>query len=418
MPATPLLPLDTFRQIMGFHPWHFWQLAGAGVPVNSACNDLIYQYPWQNADARARDDILAAIATAEDRLRSYLGYPIAPQYVTAEIPAARYLATDAWRYGYAGADGNWLTVTLDDGYVQAIGTESLTLIGEAAVTASDLDGDGVQESWSASIATTVTDAAEVAAYFTAADRWDGSAVGAAWRIQPITVTISGGTATITGRRWLLVKPIKLQGVAVTASDLSATDDVNFVSTIAIYQRTTGDGGRATLIYDTLPYPDWCAGCSSGSGSPTDPAAVATGTARMAVSDSRRGIIRYGGATLNTDTGIWYASPCGPCTPPQRIRLTYLAGVPLVSGQVDPAWATIVARMAAAELARPVCACESANRELARWQVDLARTGGNNDEQFGAISADDLTNPFGTRRGHVYAWREVHNRKTLRGLYAG
>jgi hypothetical protein len=215
-----------------------------------------------------------------------------------------------------------------------------------------------------------------------------------------------------------VKPVLLEGLAVTRADLDATADSSFVSSIAVYQRTTGDAGEATLVYDTLPWPDWCGDCGAASGSPTDPAAVGTGTARMAVSDSRNGIIRYGGATYNADTGIWSSHGCGGCASPSRIRLTYLAGVPLVNGQIDPTWATIVARLAAAELARPICACESANRELSRWQVDLARTGGNNDEQYGAISATDLDNPLGTRRGQVYAWRQIINLRTLRGLYAG
>jgi hypothetical protein len=140
---------------------------------------------------------------------------------------------------------------------------------------------------------------------------------------------------------------------------------------------------------------------------------------MAISDSRRGIVRYGAATYDATTDTWYSDNAGSCWPPQRMTISYLAGVPLVGNQMDPKWATIVARLAAAELARPVCACESANRELYRWQVDLARTGGNNDEQFGAISQTDLDNPLGgTRRGHIYAWRQIQHLRSMRGLYAG
>lgn len=413
---TPLLPLDTFRQLMGFHPWHFWQLAGQSVPVSSECNTLVYQHPWQAADTRARSDILTAIETAEARLREYLGYPVAPQYVSTTLATPQYLATGMTRYGYTGADGQWLTVQLPDGYVQAIGSESLTLIGNAAVTASDLDNDGVKESWTATIATTVTDTAQIAAYFVAADRWDGSAVSDKWRVQPITVTISGGTATITGRRWLLVRPVLLEGLAVTATDLDATTDANFASTLAIYQRTTGSAGQATLIYDTQPWPGWC--CTGSGDNSADPGATATGTARMAINDSRRGIVHYGGATLNAETDEWVSTACGCYAPPQRLSINYLAGVPLVNGQMSPTWATIVARLAAAELARPICACESANRELYRWQEDLSRTGGNNDAVFGAISQDDLNNPFGPRRGGIYAYRQVTNLKIQRGLYAG
>lgn len=417
----PLLDLDTWFRLMGMHPWHSRQLAGERVPVSSQCNDIVYQYPWQAADVRSRSDIVVAIETAEARLREWLGYPVAPQYLTATITVPSYRATGLYRHGAAGVNGQWPTVTLPDGEVRAIGAESLTLIGNAAVTAQDLDGDEVKESWTASIATTVTDTAQIAAYFVAADRWDGSGVGDQWRIRPITVSISGGTATITGRRWLLVRPVLYEGLAVTSTDLDATTDANFASTIAIYQRTTGTADQATLIYDT--WPGWwgggyCCGSSPGNSS-TDPAAIATATARMAISDSRRGIVRYGAATYDATTATWYADGGGTCWPPQRMTISYLAGVPLVNGQMDPKWATIVARLAAAELARPICACESANRELYRWQVDLARTGGNNDEQFGAISAADLDNPLGgTRRGHIYAWRQIEHLRITRGRYAG
>ena len=75
--------------------------------------------------------------------------------------------------------------------------------------------------------------------------------------------------------------------------------------------------------------------------------------------------------------------------------------------------TITARLAAAELGRPLCACEPANKELARWQFDMARTAGNNDERF-AISAEDLNNPFGTRRGQAWAWKAVKNLRLTPG----
>jgi hypothetical protein len=82
--------------------------------------------------------------------------------------------------------------------------------------------------------------------------------------------------------------------------------------------------------------------------------------------------------------------------------------------MDKRYQVVVARMAAAELARPICACDVANRELYRWQFDLARTSGANDEGYGAVSATDLDNPFGTRRGHVYAWRFVKESRKLVG----
>ena len=68
------------------------------------------------------------------------------------------------------------------------------------------------------------------------------------------------------------------------------------------------------------------------------------------------------------------------------------------------------------MARPICACDTANREWYRWQQDLART--NKDDELYTVSPQDLNNPFGTRRGHVWAWRQVLNLHQKRGVFPG
>jgi hypothetical protein len=129
-------------------------------------------------------------------------------------------------------------------------------------------------------------------------------------------------------------------------------------------------------------------------------------------------VSLGVASYNTTTGIWTESSIPPCNPPDRAVIRTLAGYPLAAnGQMDPFWQTVIARFAAAELARPICGCDDANRELYRWQFDLARTSGAGDEAYGAISQDDLNNPYGTRRGHVFAWRAVQSRQPWRGFLA-
>ncbi|MCL5998277.1 MAG: hypothetical protein M1546_19825, partial [Chloroflexi bacterium] len=66
---TPLLPSDEFRRILGFSPYHFWQLADNDkARITSNCNPLVMQYAWQNADAIGRSEILEAIELAERRL--------------------------------------------------------------------------------------------------------------------------------------------------------------------------------------------------------------------------------------------------------------------------------------------------------------------------------------------------------------
>jgi hypothetical protein len=77
--------------------------------------------------------------------------------------------------------------------------------------------------------------------------------------------------------------------------------------------------------------------------------------------------------------------------------------------------TVVARLAAAELGRVVCGCDYANRELYRWQFDVSQTA-RGDELFG-ISQENLNNPLGTRRGHVYAWKFIMDQQQLTGILA-
>ena len=59
-----LLPLETLRAAIGYHPFHFWGLANATAPIRSNCNDALYQYAWQDAQQIGRADMLAAIETA------------------------------------------------------------------------------------------------------------------------------------------------------------------------------------------------------------------------------------------------------------------------------------------------------------------------------------------------------------------
>lgn len=435
-----LLPLDTWRSIISFHPTHFWGIAGTGteaLAVDTGCESIVRQYAWQNSDAVGRVEIAGAIETAETRLREYLGHSVAPRYTTAMLAWPQYLDLSLTRWSAIGSDERRLSVQLPEGYIQAIGVEQLTNIqAAAAVVYSDSDGDGIDDLFTVTAATPagLTDSKEIALYFAAVDRFNGAdftdAIGDRWRIQPVTVTLSGGNVTVKGAKWLLVKPQKYEGFTnVGANGLEPTTAANFVTTVDLYRRTTNTDGttsstsQAVIIWETPPGDDCCCGCTNTStaysGSPYDPAAVANAVARVGIRDARHGGVLPAESTYDATTGIWSSLNWSVCRPPDRVLVRYLAGYPLDnSGQMDQKWRVIVARLAAAELAQPICGCADANRALAYWQFDLARTAGANDEAYGAISAEDLENPFGTRRGAVYAWRQVKHLRQLRGIAPG
>jgi hypothetical protein len=206
----------------------------------------------------------------------------------------------------------------NEGYVQAVGIEALDLItANSMIVYSDEDGDGIQETFTLTTATSITDPLQIAVYFSATERWDDTPVAAQWRIQPVRVSIAAGVATITGSRWLCVKPALYVGALnvkrIDSDGLLLTTASNFATTFDIYRRyTNGDGtttqtSQAVLTWEAVPYPGWWFwGCCGGTG---DPASIATAAARVGVRNAEQGIVFPGEATYDSTTQTWNGAPC-------------------------------------------------------------------------------------------------------------
>lgn len=422
---TTLLPLEDFRREIGAPPWGFWGLYGSiGVSeLTNGCNPLTLKYGWQNVDAAGREDIEHALARAEEKLFEQLRYWPAPKYTEKTFPWPQFNDRRVSIVGYAGGTGQWQTVNAGESYIQEVGVLTRTLIeANVPITLTDEDGDGLLDTFTSDpVVTTVTDVKEIALYFSAAQRWDGSAVSEDWRVRPINVTISGGNAVITGKAWTVVRPVLYEG-ALATEGLDAEDTAIYASTLDVYwlyinpTGTTVDTGQAAMIWQTPPYPYFCE-CDPVNNS-RDPAALAYATARVGIHDHVTGELNAGQAVYNSDTGLW-CSPSWPawgCPPPDRITIRYQAGKPLdENGHVDRRMKQLLVMLACAELTRNICACDTANRALYHWQFDLARTGGAGDESYGAIAPEDLSNPWGTRRGQVEAWKLAKQIRVLTGF---
>lgn len=391
--SAPLLPLDEWRRIMGYHPYHFWQLQDATrAPVTSACDSLVFEASWQYADAVGRSDIQRAIQHAEDKLTDYLGFAPAPRMEYDEVPFPQYYDPRNTYLSSADAQGRWLSVNLSKRKIRDIGTLGVTAIGDAAVTLSDDDGDGLSDTFTLSIATTITDPSQIAVYFASADRFDGSGPSERWRIQPVSVSIASGTATIKGRAWTIARPVQYAGVGRVA--LEATGDV-YAATLTVARRAI----------DTTQQGEWLWEASPGAGCNThDPSSYLSLPARYIVRNSDAGIVAGEAAVYDTDALVWGATAWPVAYAPERARVCYTAGYFDGSAPMAEWMKIVVARLAAAELAAPICGCKVANRELARWQFDLALSGGEGESY--QTSFEDLNCPFGTRRGQVYAWKEI------------
>lgn len=426
---TNLLPLEDFRRILGYSPFHFWQLTDNVItPVTSACNTLVRQHSWQDVNQPGRKEICEAIETAEERLHDALGYYPAPKFLEDTIPWQKFYDRNLVRRMDFDPSGHWISGRLPNGHVQAIGLETYVLLDTPRLVYSDQDGDGLNDTVTFTVATTITDITQLGVYFQAADRLDSEPVGERWRIAPVKITLSGGVATFVARSWLFVDPVLYEGFL--SAGINPTVAGNFVSNVEVYRHWSDPAGtsistsQGVIYWETAPCHGWWCGCSNCSATYTpanssdDPAAYGAAVARVGIRNAEAGIIMPAEAVWNSAAGTFSNVPWDIWREPDRVLVRYQAGKALGrDGDMDKHWQTIVARMAAAELAGRICACDTANRELYRWQFDLARTGGAGDEGYGMTTREVLNNPFGTRRGHVYAWQECNSLQLMTGIVA-
>lgn len=402
------LHLEHWRRMFGGNPWHFWGLSNSTVPVDSRCQDLTYQYAWQHADQAGRHEISQAITRAEALIAEYLREDLAPTYHEETVIYPHPGDHRLFRSSPVTPHGTWLPVQLRRGSVRVVGalTESTPVV--AALTYSDEDGDGLNETATAIVTVpTGTQETEIVARFLLADC--GPRID---RPEPPirSVSLSGTTATITLDAWTLVRPIRYEGVNRAGLDPDTSGVL--ADAIEVFRRYISAGGttttdaQATLIWETTP-PDgiWCDTAQS------DPAGEYRAIARVALTDARRGLVAP--VQAQQASGDWSVIDWSRCRAPDRVIVRYQSGR---DATLTTDWQVVIARLAAAELSRPICACASANREIYEWQQDLSRTGAAGTDLFQAPA--DLTNPFGPRRGHLEAWRMVQRHARGIGIYAG
>lgn len=425
MTTVPLTALETFRAQAQQSPWWFWGMAGSTGPTavttgydrKGNCRPIIRQYGWQAGDAVSRTQIAQALTLAEAQLREQLGCPIAPQFLEAELPWPQLLDKRLLRRSSLGSDGRWLSVTLPDAEVRAVGLETISVLDDAAaVTYADDDGDGLVDRFTVTLADSTTPLEQIAVYVSAANRYDGSDLSARWQVRPTTATRAGGTVTITGRAWTAVRPVLYEGAAASAlNGLDPADMAIYQGTMDVARSyaapagTTPATAQAELIWESLPWP-WCA-CPVRT---SDPASTASAVARVGIRDAEAGVVTPAEAVYDATTGSWAAADVWTwwgCRPPDRVIVRYQAGLPLAAAEVAAPWDRLVTGFAAALLARPLAGCEDTASLIHQWQVDVTRAAGGTTFQA-QRSAD---NPFGPRRGQIDAYQEALRRMRTRGI---
>jgi len=416
-----LLSLDRFAKIIGINPAHFNQayapsLNPAVFPINNVCSDIWFQYDWQSNQI-SREGLAMAIQNAEDDISRRLGYNVAPKWIAQDIyQYPRHYNPRVYGNGL-NVRGQMKSISLRSGKFLQGGRRNVTLIGTATTAGatlvySDEDGDGLDETATITLTTTLTDACEIKAYFA------GNSGNQEWEIrEPKSVTISGGSVILVFNSWQLIDP-DLWEMFPNANDEPATVDIsttaNFITSIDIY-REYNDFTQAssqllweknTVISGTFPNTT----CSSCSGSGCAQCSLTTQDGCMQVRNVTSGEVVPIPATYDATLGQWTGTTFGECREPDMVKFWYKAGECsndfLRGVTCDPLsnyWAETITWLTVAKLDKPFCSCQGVNNKIAWLQTDLGASTG---ETSYFLDASLAPNPFGTRRGAIMAWQRV------------
>lgn len=392
-----LLSLAEFFEIIGMHPFYANQL-GVNIPARSRgdCQTVLYQEIWQNSDNLARQEIADAIALAENRFYEIAGFWPAPKYIETERHDYPKYYDKRYVNAYTQPDWRYKAIKTNAGYVQAVGTETLTLLNAAvAVTPQDYDGDGFDEAFSATVAVAAgTDPNTIAAFFTATDRLNNPLTD--WEIRPLSVTVAGLVATIIGGRYLLVQPNLTLEYA--PQSLDATAAASYVTEIEVYTRTTDTSDTGSLIWERIW--DTCADNQDG----TSPCDVVVDTACWIARDKDSGWLAPVPALWDADiSSFTYSCPTICYRPPDRVTLNYLAGYPRQSnGRMNRTLARIVSMIAVQYVENRKCGCNRVDVRLESWRQYPS------DGQSNVfITPEQANNPLGSSRGYMEAWNLLY-----------
>lgn len=405
-----ILPLPKFASIMGLNPAHFSGGFGQTVfPVE--CEDVWPRYSWQSADRLSHEELSDTIYTVEEEIANYLGFYPAPKWIAKEIhPYPRYYRRDAYGFG-SNIRGMFKSVIAKKGKFIEAGQRAVSAVStSAAVVYSDVSGSGFNDTATITVATALTDACEIKAYFA------GTSGDERWEIRPArSVTISGGNVILVFDSWLLLDPDLLAAYPTTAgfSGLDLATSGNFVSTVDVYREYT-DFTVKSAEFSWEPKPlnslvnTFCTSCG-GSGCPACTNTTQDGC--LHVRNVDRGILVPAPATYDEDNAQWGQDEWTECREPDTAKIWYRAGDLderyLREDSCDPLslyYAQAIAYMATARLERDICGCQNVRSMFIDLQRDLRFT--NEDSASFFVSEDEVNNPFGTRKGEVMAWRRL------------
>ena len=410
-----LLSLDRYARILGVSPPHFnGGVANTVFPASGGCDDLWWQHQWQKSDRVSREELARAIYDAEEDIARHLGYYPAPKWIAQEQHKyPQHHRRDV--YGAGGLNVRGQRKSLRTRYTKIIqaGQRSATELPTSPATTAGvtLVYDLAIQTLTATItlATTVTDACEIKAYFT------GHSGDPEWEIRPArSVVADGVNVTMVFDSWLFIDPDLWEAYPTTASGLDAIDFTvvgNLVDSVDVYQVTNDfTATSSTFYWEPKPSSSYIGGlCTSCGGAGCPACSLTSQDGCLGVRDVDKGLVVPAPATYSDSDAAWSQDCYTECRDPDMVTIWYYAGDQdnrYLNGDtctpLSDYWAHAIAWLATARLDRTFCGCTNVETLVDEWRKDLAFV---KDTSFITDPAI-LSNPFGTRKGEVMAWQRV------------
>lgn len=390
------LALDEFAQILGLDPLGFNGLVSPTLQRNNVCGDVTFQYDWQHSDRLGRDTMAIAIQQAEQEMALQAGYNLMPDWTYKErLSYPRPAFTEL--YG-VGINARWQMKSIEasKGHMLYGGFRAKSLIQNAGIARSDLDGDGYSETCTVVIGTTITDPNEIRVFYPNQNGDDG------WEIRPIKVSISGGFATITFKSWQI--PLASQMDKLDIQPLDADNVANYEITVDVYRVYTDQSSQVLFLWENEP------GCANCCGSCVA-CQLGSQTGCFHIRDERLGFIVPTPATYDERNGGWTSADWTACREPDQLELWYYSGyrdfsLPRPYAELSNYWKFAIAVFAVSKFERAVCGCSNVNQFVEKWRRDAAFA--SHEEGGFTVTAEQAANRLGTSLGALYAYRQIQH----------
>lgn len=383
------LPLEEYARVMSIPGWLLNQCIHPARQIHGC-----YQ-PWfQNGYAYdpnrivGRDELAQAIATAEQQASKFLGYWITPRWFCRDEVA--------WPRPKRGYQVQLPIIRAEWGMFIEGGQEAWELVDEnVPVVYTDRDSDGCPD-W-ATITANVAAAVSECEIVVTPHGYDPPN----WSIRPLDVSVSGLIITITGYRWMFVKPTELLGVA----EIELDDNPAFISGglyddgVDVYRRYNDPSSQAQIVW-TGNYSNTCSGDT--------PCTESCQAACITPFNRRNGMVTVMPGSYSALTGLWSRADWLQQTYPMSVRLWYRAGYDddacLDCSSMGARLKEAIVRLANVYLPEAPCGCDATKERWARDREEMA---------IDSIHVEMVQTAFGTTaRGAMFAYNVLSNLNPL------